>query len=133
MIKILLLIALITNAQNLYVDSIISVYDGDTFKAKINTLPEFLNPFSIRINGIDCPEIRSSNLNEKAHAIIERNRADSILNTAKQVTLKNTKKGKYFRLVADVEVDNKKFDSIMIHNGICRPYNGEKRYKWSFY
>ena len=45
--------------KNIRLNSIISVYDGDTFRGSINALPKWIGsniPF--RIRGIDTPEIR---------------------------------------------------------------------------
>ena len=50
-------------------DKLISVYDGDTFKCKVNAMPEGFKTMSFRVSGVDTPEIRNSNpaLKEQAY------------------------------------------------------------------
>lgn len=48
----------------------VSVYDGDTFKVNIDDYPAIVGEaISIRIRGIDAPEIRGKCLSEKVKAI----------------------------------------------------------------
>ena len=44
--------------------------------------------------------------------------------------LKNMKRGKYFRIIADVEVDGVDLGSLLIEEGLARPYSGGKRGEW---
>ena len=81
---------------------VVKVYDGDTI-----TVAAYLkgNPqcyrFSVRLRGIDSPEIRTKNESEKAAAILSRDQLlVKILH--KIVYLKNIGKEKYGRLLADV-------------------------------
>ena len=86
-------------------------YDGDTISFNIpNTHPIIGNNISIRLNGIDTPEIRTKNLCEKKAARSAKKLIKSLLKRAKTIKLKNVKRGKYFRLVADVS-----FDLSLIH------------------
>src|SRR3989338_8597440 len=60
---------------------------------------------SIRVNGVDTPEMKTKNKCEKEMAQKAQRYVASVMATAKRVDLKNIKRGKYFRVVADVEVD----------------------------
>ncbi len=59
--------------------------------------------FSVRLAGIDCPEIKGKTVNEKALALVARDELKKkILN--KPVILRNVMTEKYGRLLADVYV-----------------------------
>ena len=48
------------------VSKVISVYDGDTFRVNIDSLPPIVGKnIAIRVNGIDTPEIRGKCQYEK--------------------------------------------------------------------
>jgi len=60
---------------------------------------------SIRINGIDTPEIRGKCEKEKYDAQQTKEMVADILKDAERIDLKNIERGKYFRIVADVFVE----------------------------
>ena len=54
-----------------------------------------------------------------------------ILKDARQIVLKNTKRGKYFRIAADVIVDGETLGDILIEAGMAVRYDGgKKNHKW---
>ena len=75
---------------------VIKVYDGDTITIATK-LPHEGSPvyrFSVRINGIDCPEIKTQDHNEHVCANIAKQKVcDMIFN--KIIHLKNVKQMKY--------------------------------------
>lgn len=88
------------------VDTIISVYDGDTFRCNIIGYPDIIGKnISIRIRGIDTPEIRGSSDCEKRDAYRIRDYVEDRLRSAKIIVLKDVGRPKYFRLLADILVD----------------------------
>jgi len=44
--------------------------------------------------------------------------------------LRNIKRGKYFRIVADVYIDGQCLADILIKNGLAKPYDGGKKPQW---
>ena len=52
------------------------------------------------------------------------------LRGAKVIELKNMKRGKYFRIVAEVWVDGQNLGQLLIENGLAKPYDGGKKLKW---
>ena len=116
---------------NVEVSKIISVYDGDTFRADIKYFPDIIGKnMGIRIYGIDTPEMRDKRKNIKALAVKARDYVRGRLLNASKVTLKNLRRGKYFRLVAEVWVDGKNISNELIANGLAKPYYGKKKVKW---
>jgi endonuclease YncB( thermonuclease family) len=85
------------------------------------------NNISIRIRGIDAPEIRGKNnhLATKAREYLR----DRIKH-ARSIELRNIEKDKYFRLLADVYIDNESISEVMIKEGLARQYDGGKRKEW---
>jgi endonuclease YncB( thermonuclease family) len=113
---------------DIVITKIVSVYDGDTFRVDINDFPPILGQnMPIRINGIDCPEMRDKRIEIKAWAKGAREFTENKLRSGKVVKLKNMKRGKYFRIIADVEVDGQDLGRMLIGDGLARPYSGGKR------
>ena len=87
------------------VSKVISVYDGDTFRVNIDSLPPIVGKnIAIRVNGVDTPEIRGKCQYEKNLALKARDFVRDRLANAKEIKLTNLQRGKYFRVVASVLV-----------------------------
>jgi micrococcal nuclease len=135
--KIIILLTLLTFAVNAKdygsatVSKVISVYDGDTFRATIKNYPAIIGEnIAIRVNGIDTPEIRGKCLSEKVKAIKARDLARLMLNNAKVIELHNISRGKYFRIVADVFIDGVNLGDILLGAKLARRYSGKKKRGW---
>lgn len=116
---------------NLYFAYLLHVTDGDTFKARVPVWQGVEIVASVRVNGIDAPELRGKCNYEKVKAEEASEALFHYLQTAKSVTLQNVKDDKYSgRVVADVMVDGKSLSSEMIRTGLVRPYSGGTRAGW---
>jgi len=105
-------------------------YDGDTCKVTIAGLPEvFGDHISIRLKGIDTPEIRGKCSKEKALAKIARDMVRTRLEQAKQIDVIDAERGKYFRLVARLEADGVDLSALLIQKGLAVPYVGGTKVK----
>lgn len=112
------------------VGEVTSVYDGDTFRATITGWPEIVGErIGIRINGIDTPEIKGKCAKEKALARRAKEHTVALLRTAKHVELQNMKRGKYFRIVADVLADDVNVGQSLIESGLAVQYDGDTKTK----
>jgi len=101
------------------------VYDGDTITTIFKYKGEY-NKWSIRIYGIDTPEIRTSNVEEKAAGIAARDfLQDRILN--KIVRLECKEFDKYGRLLANVFFEDQNISETMIEQNMAKPYFGGKK------
>ncbi|QIZ78059.1 thermonuclease family protein [Ferrimonas lipolytica] len=113
------------------VSEVTSIYDADTFRVSINGWPPIIGErISIRANGFDAPEIRGKCESEKIAARQAKQLTVELLRGAKVIELRNMKRGKYFRIVADVYLDGKPLADIQIRSGLSRPYSGGKRLSW---
>ena len=138
--KILLTIALITisfatQAAPQYgtvtVSKVISVYDGDTFRVNIDSLPPIVGKnIPIRVNGVDTPEIRGKCQYEKDLALEARDFVRNKLANAIEIKLTNLQRGKYFRVVANVLVDGVSLEQELLDNELAYEYSGGKKLSW---
>jgi len=104
---------------------VIKVYDGDTITIA-SKLPYSTSPlyrFSVRLNGIDCPEMKSKNQYEKECAVIAREEVSKKI-LHKIVTLKNIQTEKYGRILADVYIDDLCINNYMIEKRLAIAYDG---------
>ena len=89
----------------IYEGQVIKVYDGDTITiaAKLPYPDSLLYRFSIRLNGIDSPEIKGHSEDEKAAAQVSKLALENLI-LHKYVVLKNQSTEKYGRILADVYI-----------------------------
>jgi len=105
---------------------VIKVYDGDTITIA-SKLPGLKNSpiykFSVRLNGIDTPEIRGKNEDEKKFAIQARDSLSKRI-MGKDIFLKNVKTEKYGRLLCDIYLEKENLNKWMIDKRFALPYDG---------
>jgi endonuclease YncB( thermonuclease family) len=109
---------------------VIKVYDGDTITIAAR-LPDTEGPifrFSVRLNGIDTPEIRGKSPEEKELAIFVRDALTERI-FGKMVELRNVSNEKYGRILADVYLDDININEWLIQENFAVPYDGGKKYR----
>lgn len=112
------------------VSEVTSIYDGDTFRANIKGWPEILGyRIPIRVAQIDTPEMRGKCKAEIQLARKAKQEAVGFLRGGKKIVLTNMKRGKYFRIVADVMVDGKSLGTHLVSKGLAVAYDGGKKSK----
>lgn len=109
----------------------VNVYDGDTitilFKLTCDTTKNAtVYRHTVRIAGIDCPEKRTKNLNEKEVAIIAKNRVEELL-LNKIVKLENVKNEIWGRILADVKINNNSIANILLMERLAVAYDGKTK------
>jgi micrococcal nuclease len=104
---------------------VIKVYDGDTITIA-SKLPYRNSPmyrFSVRLTGIDTAEMKTKNKVELEMAKLARDKLSArILN--KRVTLKDVKREKYGRLLANVYCDKICLNEWMLSEKLAVSYDG---------
>ena len=116
---------------SIIVGEITSIYDADTFRVDIPDWPPIIGQrMSIRANGFDAPEIKGKCESEKVAARKAKQLTVETLRSAKVIELKNMRRGKYFRIIADVYADGVSLSKIHLTAGTARPYHGGKREGW---
>ena len=114
---------------------VVKVYDGDTFTlaAKLPNTDGPVYRFTVRLNGIDTPEIKGKTATEKELAKRARDALSSLIMN-KIVILKNVETEKYGRLLAEVYVDDININNYMIDNKYAVKYDGgtkERPEEWN--
>ena len=107
---------------------VIKVYDGDTITIA-SRLPNTDGPiyrFSVRLNGIDTPEIRGKSVAEKELAIVVRDALRELI-MGKVVELRNVANEKYGRILADVYLDSVSINDWLVEQNFAVPYTGGKK------
>jgi micrococcal nuclease len=134
LIFILLIVAAKVNAQTwieprLYKDNL--CYDGDTCYVTATVLPESLQKMSVRILGIDTPEIRGECDEEKALAKQGKVFANDLFKAAKLIEYRDLEWDKYGgRILSNVYLDGELYSKKIIDAGLARPYFGDKKETW---
>jgi len=109
---------------------VLSVYDGDTFTARIPVWENVEVITAVRIRGIDTPEIKGKCPAERERAIVARERLRALLATG-SVELRDVSPDKYAgRVDASVTAGGKEISAILIAEGLARPYAGGTRQGW---
>ncbi|MDA9951727.1 thermonuclease family protein [Oligoflexaceae bacterium] len=103
-------------------------YDGDTFKAEIAAWPKIIgHRVPIRIAGVDTAEMASGEPCERRMAIKAKTWLRSLLKGASEIRILNIRRGKYFRIVADVYADRASVSQLLLDQGFATRYAGKKK------
>ena len=114
------------------------VVDGDTIDVDVDLGFDIWHKARVRMMGIDTPESRTRNLEEKALGLASKARLKELLKDRK-VKLETSKegKGKFGRILATVWACDKKgiepdinCNTRLIEEGHARPYHGGKKVPW---
>lgn len=103
-------------------------YDGDTLIVNLIGLPPIFGlKVPVRLSNSDTPEINGKTECERGLAITARDEVRRVLTSAKIINLKNAKRDKYFRIVADIEFDGENLSSYLINKKLAIAYDGRTR------
>lgn len=109
-------------------------YDGDTITVNISGVHDIIGKeMPIRVLGIDTPEIEGDCPEEITLATSARDFVAGQLSNATTINLLNIDRGKYFRILADVQYDNKNLATLLLDTGYALPYDGTERPNWCEY
>lgn len=105
-------------------------YDADTVTVEIPGVHPLLGEaISIRVAGIDTPEIKTRDACEKSAGRTAQRLIESMLKNAKRVDLENVERDKYFRILADVRVDGRLLSDLLLKHSLAYPYEGGTKQK----
>ena len=108
-----------------YSVALLGCYDGDTCRFDFTTLHPLLGIQSVRISGVDTPEIRGRCVHERELATLARDHTLSYLQD-NPVVYTSGRRGKYGRLLVMVPG----LADSLVDRGLGRYYNGGKRKGW---
>lgn len=102
-----------------------NVVDGDTIDVRADLGFDVCFNVRLRLFGIDTPEVRTRDLEEKERGLIAKNYVESMC-LGKEVTIhsKKDRQGKYGRYLAEVFVDTEvlSINSLLLKNGMAEVY-----------
>ena len=112
------------------------VIDGDTIDAEIDLGFDVSIKKRIRFMGINTPESRTRDLEEKARGLAAKDRVKQLLEGANTIQLKSHGVGKYGRCLGELHVDivdgkekltMASINELLIKEGHAVEYDGGKR------
>lgn len=112
-----------------YKASVVKIVDGDTLDIDIDLGFDIWHALRIRLNGIDTPELRSSDIEEKDRANQAKDFVKNWLEKRNYKILIQTKRDKtekYGRILAEVYCQSKmdNLNNDLIKEGLAKPYHG---------
>lgn len=104
---------------------VIKVYDGDTITvaAKLPYADSLVYRFPVRLDGIDCPELKSKNEHEQACAQLAKEELSGLV-LGKTVEIRDSKTEKYGRLLANIYIGELHLNKHMVDRRLAVAYDG---------
>jgi len=108
-------------------------YDADSITFHIDNVPKLIGEnISVRVREVDSPEIKGKLPCEKEAARTAKRLIENILKNAKRIDLVNVGRDKYFRILADVQVDGKDLKETLLKNNLAYNYDGGTKQKMNW-
>jgi micrococcal nuclease len=105
-------------------------YDGDTVTFQIpNVHPLLGKNISVRVLGLDTPEIKGKLPCEKEAARSAKRLIETLLKNAKVINIENVARDKYFRILGNVVADGQSLQTVLIKNKLAYEYHGQTKQK----
>ena len=120
----------------IYKISPLKVVDGDTIDAEIDLGFDIKVKKRIRFMGINAPESRTKDLEEKARGLAAKDRVKALLDGCGNITLKSHGVGKFGRCLGEIMLDMVdgqekltlvSLNELLINEGHAVEYHGGKR------
>ena len=108
---------------------IVRVVDGDTVDVDIDLgFNHWIHGERIRLFGVDCPECRSRNKEEKAAGLAAKNFVKGLLHDGGTYTLTTREKGKFGRYLGVIMLsDNTSVNAALVSEHLAVPYSGQNK------
>ena len=110
-----------------YAMKLIRFIDGDTFKAEVDLGFSTFRNETVRMSGINTPESRTRDLEEKRHGLAAKKALGDLLTSADQLVVNVKDVGKFGRALGIVYADGMNVNFELIDKGYAYPYGGEKK------
>ena len=106
------------------------VVDGDTIDVTLDLGFSILHKCRVRLYGIDTPESRTRDLEEKARGKLSKKYLQDKINQGKQIVIQTKlkdSKGKFGRVLGSVIVDRININNLMVLNHMAVHYTGQSK------
>ena len=112
------------------INKVTKVVDGDTIDVIIDMGFDIMYKSRVRLFGIDTPESRTRNLDEKKRGLLAKKYLQEALKEGKALSIKTYKDnetGKFGRILGDVFIDGKSINAQMVKDFMAVPYTGQSK------
>ena len=106
------------------------VVDGDTIDVILDLGFSVLHKCRVRLYGIDTPESRTKNQDEKARGKLAAKYLEDSINNGTEIILRSKlkdSKGKYGRVLGEIIVDSININQSMIEKYLAVQYTGQSK------
>ena len=105
------------------------VVDGDTVDVTIDLGFKIYHKARVRMYGIDTPESRTRDLDEKARGILSKSFLQDVLVQSNKVIIKTQKdaKGKFGRILGELYVNDININQLMVDKYLAVAYTGQSK------
>jgi micrococcal nuclease len=111
-----------------YKATIIRVVDGDTVDVDIDLgFDCWVRNQRIRLFGVDTPECRTRNKQEKAHGLLAKAYAQKALKLGGVYALRTREKGKFGRYLGEIKVGRTTINKLLIKEKLAVAYTGQNK------
>ena len=110
-----------------YAAKLIRIIDGDTLVADLDLGFKIHKVETVRLSGINTPESRTRNAEEKRHGLAAKKALGGLLMEAKELTVKVAEVGKYGRALGTLYADGMNINFELIDRGYAYPYDGQRK------
>mgnify|MGYP003114671945 FL=1 len=113
------------------VKEVVRIVDGDTVDVVFDLGFSLFKKERIRLAGIDTPETRTRDLEEKEMGLKAKDRVVYKLTSAKQIVCQTEKEGKYGRILGWLYLDgaSSSLNQELINDGFAWEYDGGRKTK----
>ena len=112
------------------INKVTKVVDGDTIDVIIDMGFDIMYKSRVRFFGIDTPESRTRNKDEKVRGLLAKKYLQEALKAGKTLSIKTYKDnetGKFGRILGDVFIDGKSVNAQMVKDFMAVPYTGQSK------
>jgi len=111
------------------IKEVVKVVDGDTIDVLIDLGFDLTKKERIRLAGIDTPESRTRNLEEKKMGLEAKEYLQNKLDNCNDLRVKTEKDGKYGRMLGWLHGNDENINNIMVTEGYAWEYDGGTKKK----
>ena len=106
-----------------YKAELVRILDGDTVDAKIDLGFDVWVKKRIRFLGIDAPETRTRDLEEKQAGLEAKSRVEALFDASNGMfVLRSHGVGKYGRVLGEIFIDKVNINNLLIEEGLASKY-----------
>ena len=112
------------------INKVTKVVDGDTIDVIMDMGFDIMYKSRVRLFGIDTPESRTRNLDEKKRGLLAKKYLQEALKAGNKLSIKTYKDnetGKFGRILGDVFIDGKSINAQMVKDFMAVPYTGQSK------